>query len=530
MNDVRTIRRRWDMSGVRLSYPLDVAVIAIIMVCSVAILNEPYRYYEDDALFYLQIARSLTDGGGLSFFPGLPTNGFHPFWLLICAALARIFETREGLGLAVVATMVLLNAGTALLIRIGLRRFVPAAALSIGLLISLPYIFFGGGVGMESSLAAFLYAAFMVRVIHQLDRPSAAGLVQCAALAGLAVFARLDLAIALVPIVLLTGWYLLRDWKDVRGLSSALPLAILLGALPTVAWLSFNAYYFGDPIPISGRLKLAAASGAPPFSLTGMNSAHLGLVVAAILALSIISKGRTSAVVIAAGAGQCLYLGYLALAGYSEIFSWYFVPLALIAGFASAALLSALADMDWARRMAALGRGIWAVLAMLLGLMMCAKALDYVDQRRLQLSDYSGPTSMAAVAARHGVRRVLTFDRPGQIAYFDGFATLGLDGLTTNLAFQKEVSARGADWLIRTYRIDALVGPKMGVGWGRGLCGQLYLGSTRFHCDKAGTRLTRVELYSRLNGHKIGEIDLDATTRIDFSPDRTLALYVLPRR
>jgi hypothetical protein len=492
------------------------------------ILMSPYRYVHDDALFYFQIASSVAAGDGPVFGAGLVTNGFHPFWLLICTGLALIAPDQDLFIRLMALTTVGLSATTLLLLRLGLAGSIAPLALSASLLPSLPYLLLAG-YGMESALAVACLAVTLVCAIRFLEQRQAGWLIVASAAAGLCVFARLDMAVPLLP---LAGYVLARAFVlrfESPGFVAALSVAVTIGCLPVLGWLTYNQVVFGHPVPISGQLKLAGAAGiglAP--SITGMVQLLAGAMIVAVGVLAVFGRQPAHRVILTAGVGQIMYLGYLSFFGQSEVYAWYFVPMSITAALCLAAALDALAAI-WPERLRLPGVRVAMVagvgLLVVSGIVLTAR---YAVRPGIDQADYRGDNSLGEVAARNRIERVVAFDRPGQLAYMDGLTVIAADGLTTSIEFQERLREEGISWLIETYDIQAFVGPSEGAPWMPKLCtGTRYLGSTSYQCGDDG-RFTEVAFFSRLDGSSLGSIDLRAARRVPFEPNRNLGLYVLP--
>ncbi len=264
--------------------------------------------------------------------------------------------------------------------------------------------------------------------------------------------------------------------------------------------------------------------------LTGMNILHVVVISFALPILILWGRKPAHMVSFCAGVGQLGFLAFHAVAGNAEVYPWYFVPLAGVASLILATTIDAAIGRVGAEvngRRTVLSLAIYS-LGVLIAASSTSHSFKYGNRRGIDVTDYRGPSSLASVTSQAGVHRVLAFDRPGQIAFFDGLSVYAVDGLTTNIHFQRNLSERGLRWLIEQYRIDAFIGPKYGHGFGHELCGLLYLRSTRFSCSATGEgAFETVQFFSRLTGRKIGELDLSSLRRVTFWPDRELALYLL---
>jgi hypothetical protein len=68
-----------------------------LAVCAALVSYSPFRhksswmlYEEDEFFYYLKIAFNLSHGHGSSFNGIVSTNGYHPLWLCLLAAVSRL--------------------------------------------------------------------------------------------------------------------------------------------------------------------------------------------------------------------------------------------------------------------------------------------------------------------------------------------------------------------------------------------------------------------------------------------------------
>ncbi len=179
---------------IRLGLLLDFAIAFQFCYFAYTVVTHPIRYLYDDSLFYLQIAWSLAKNQSLTFSDSIATNGFHPFWLLICAALSFVTDSKEALAQAVSIAAVVIGLATILIMRLGARPFLNVDAISMGLLLGMPY-FLWAGIGMESPLATLFLLSFLISSINLLERPKASTLYFTSLMSGLCLFSRLDLGV-----------------------------------------------------------------------------------------------------------------------------------------------------------------------------------------------------------------------------------------------------------------------------------------------------------------------------------------------
>ncbi len=63
--------------------------------------NERMSMLEDDAFYYLGVARSIAEGHGSTFAGSIVTNGYHPLWMVLLVPVTAIVQDPDWLVLAV---------------------------------------------------------------------------------------------------------------------------------------------------------------------------------------------------------------------------------------------------------------------------------------------------------------------------------------------------------------------------------------------------------------------------------------------
>lgn len=150
-----------------------VAALVYLAVCvSVLRHSVPWLlgYVADDAFYYLQIARHLA-ADGHSTFDGLnPTNGYHPGWMLLMTALARVLPERAALLKASLALEFGFLFATSLMLASIIRRFAGSfwgwIAGAFWLLSPLPFTL--ALYGVESPFAQFTVAVAVWTYLTQI--------------------------------------------------------------------------------------------------------------------------------------------------------------------------------------------------------------------------------------------------------------------------------------------------------------------------------------------------------------------------
>ncbi len=226
-------------------------------------------YVADDAFYYLQIARHLA-AGGRSTFDGLnPTNGYHPGWMLLMTALARIYPDKVILLKASLGLEFGFQFATSLVLAAIVRRFAGSfwgwIASTLWLLSPLPLTL--ALYGVEAPFAQFTVAVAVWMYLTQIApflRPGTAAfpsrsLVLFGLSLALAFYGRTDqmlLAVTALALLLRLTW--LRTVQERRIPACARVLLWTGGAFAAAAlpWYWFSYASCGTFTQDSGAMKI----------------------------------------------------------------------------------------------------------------------------------------------------------------------------------------------------------------------------------------------------------------------------------
>jgi hypothetical protein len=220
---------------------------------------------DDDAFYYLTIARNIAAGLG-STFDGLgPTNGYHPIWLGLLIPLAAVAPSDDWL----IGSVYVLNS----LLWIASVMLLAALGRSMGcrreMVFALPVLIWYGATwggrghylfftGLEIGLTIVLLLLIVWRALA-IDLYGKAvrwqSLIGLGALLGLLVLTRLDtvfIAAVLIGLLALNSARL--KGSLTRGIAAALHLAAPVG-LALGLYVAFNLAVAGTPLAISGQAK-----------------------------------------------------------------------------------------------------------------------------------------------------------------------------------------------------------------------------------------------------------------------------------
>jgi hypothetical protein len=214
--------------------------------------------FSDDFFYYLEVAIHFAAGQGSTFDGSIPTNGYHPLWMLVVAALVRILGSGQNV---LVLLAIFVAAATALTFVLA-RRVAGLLLGSDGLVATLIglygalYFYVIGKHGMEIVVSVPLALYFVLRMLRGGGRlTESKDALVTGLLAAILVLSRLDSLLYVA--VFLLGWSLIR-----RPFSSFLRSGVFftLGFSPVFVYLATNLAWFEGLLPVSGAAKQLAES------------------------------------------------------------------------------------------------------------------------------------------------------------------------------------------------------------------------------------------------------------------------------
>ncbi len=230
-------------------------------------------FLTDDAFYYFQVARNVSEGAGFTFDGINASNGFQPLWMFVCIPIFSLARFDLYLPLRVLVLVLgIINAGSAIFLYRLLRRFINLEmAMLAGLAwsLALPILRLTTKHGVESGISAFFILLLWERLtaLNTLEKLPADGLKRIfwlGLIGALTILARLDN----VFLVFFGGvWLWLRWWQPPTGKAkdwktqlvwlfksgiayNGIIIAIML------AYLAWNHFGFGSAMPVSGQVKI----------------------------------------------------------------------------------------------------------------------------------------------------------------------------------------------------------------------------------------------------------------------------------
>ena len=223
------------------------------------------KYLPDDAFYYLQVARVLSEHGLYSFDNGFSLNtGFHLWWFYHVAALSALLAGEPAALLtAATASGWLISLATLVLAAVYCYRYFPAALAVIAVMLS-GYSFLNGQIAaMEWPLCIAISTLIYLALIKPQQTPRASVFVILGLLGSLARSDFGGISVALLAAAYLTNLLV----KDRSAITAA--WSLFAGALLGFALVCLHNYLIaGDWLSTSARMKRHWGSVAPidPFA------------------------------------------------------------------------------------------------------------------------------------------------------------------------------------------------------------------------------------------------------------------------
>ncbi len=414
-------------------------------------LTEPLRsgqrwlvFEQDDFFYYLQIARNLASGHGSTANGIVPTNGYHPLWLLFLAAVCAVSTHGTAIAMALFLVTTLACAATfgltlRLLHRVGGLRWPASLPLAMAALVYCLKLFFDG---MEITLTVPLALAALT-AFHN-ERRWRSGLLPAAGLGllfSLVILSRLDSA--LLVAMLLAGSVASPQLR--RRIGRRQVLGVALGLLPVVLYLAVNRHVFGVWLPVSGMAKQMRSSHLPALrvwrDLLGPNRLSVTKLLIPLGGLALLAGQRRSVpavdrvLLLAAAAFPLIHVLVLSIISNWQLWPWYLYSFRIswVALLVLLARLPGVRQLLW-RPAAAVGLGTAAVLAAVLARPATAQTSSMLrvaeDLLRFQKQHPPGVYAMG--------------DRAGLLAYLLPEPLVQTEGLTMDRQFLELIRNRTA--------------------------------------------------------------------------------------
>ncbi|KJB97794.1 hypothetical protein N826_02180 [Skermanella aerolata KACC 11604] len=420
-------------------------VLFIALLTKTFILNIRFGMpdIEDDAFYYIVIAKNIAETSLSTFDGAMLTNGYHPLWTAILAAWIYFF------GDAIIPIKFL----EALILSISLyyliRLIQPANILSQAIAFGFFYYAVNATsyMGMETTILFLAYTALIV-VLSSYTHFIAdnRGLVAGAA-AVLCIAAQIEAAVFVIPVLILT----LPSNKDrIYGLA-------MIGAAG-IGYAVANQVVFGTPAPISGEIKSFGGFHVNELFIEqlrsegfkGILTGNYATVVVfyisslAFLLSSFVNK-QTKLIIVGLELGLLVFIVKLAFFSSWRVWEWYRFPIYLIVVPALIAGQDLLRQRNSQWRSGTPERskfhglnlallGIAVMMGVIWPAYRTARALAY--NQKMNFYDVNEEVAYQYRSV-FGSSLVAMGDRAGSFAYYNGGHVLQLEGLVNDKAYSE---------------------------------------------------------------------------------------------
>jgi hypothetical protein len=436
----------------------------------------PGKFPADDGFFYLQIAANIASGNGSTFNGIMPTNGYHPLWMVFCVLSALISGSNKPVMMSIVwlfqvslfiSSLFLLKSVFFAKKELEDRESVDsekrwAVFFIAGAVLTL--IFLGSGTlyFTEAFLNLFfiMLCLFFIKNYEYSTRNAAI----FGALIGLLTLSRLD-NIVVAPILALAYLYKYNTLK-------IKPFAIVAaaGAFTVVPYLVWNLFEFGALMPISGSIK----SYFPSLFIGSVDiygKATGAITFFYIIFLFVFYKKREGFIlrlaVAEAAAAHFLWNAAFQSAIGQWYWIWEYVAVALFAADIVYFLATRKSGREWIYApyimsiipllilMFALAFSVIRAYfdfsfkySVLQGTKIERSSTDDIEALAYKLNKYLQPGD-----------RVFVWDSPGKLAYYSKMAILPSDGLVSNHEYVEYIKRYGVPQYLKEHNVKYMLLP-----------------------------------------------------------------------
>lgn len=478
----------------------------ILVAFAAVLLCWPNNFYADDSYFYFQVAWNIARGMGSTFNGIVPTNGYHPLWMLVCVGVFKLVSSKLAATRAIAIVITLLDlVAISLVVKLLRSR---GATLWVLAVVIYGAFAFTSQLGTEGALSGLFLAALLVSAHYLLRTASISAAALYMLCAALAVLSRLD-SIFIVTFVTLSI-FLFSPVGERSVIRRAMLLCSVIPAALWAAYIASNVIWFGTVQPISGLLKSHGADKHQIFSnLPHVGMFGLALVIPCVVFLWFVQRDDSffRTVELPFALGVLVHAMYIIFVMSSETkWTWYYTSWILLGSYLVARVGSILLRRSSETTYLA---------ASMLALLVFAAAWFGVSYRAYGYfhAGSVGEGYQENLSERAHLHRVLAFDKPGRMAYFTDVSVVALDGLMGDLQFQKDLQTKGILAFDSQHEIDGFVGPPQPMNEPQKhlFCDAPYLGSVQLQCRPIGNGKWMpdgVTVFSRLSGTPGGTIPL----------------------
>jgi len=449
-------------------------VMAGLLVLSIPFHLRPENFIVDDGYFYAQIARNIALSNGSTFNGVMPTNGYHPLWMLFCVACAFITKSSPWLAQILGLLQDGLVLGSAYLFtQICASSKKEAATAGIAVLAFMTMTL-GTWRLVEADLALFLQTLVLYGIYaykaHPAWTPTALAAFIGGGVLGLTLLARLDLIFFVLVVFGYVCWDCYgkqRGGFDRRWLTNTLQLAAGT-CLPVCPYLFWNYRLFHHLEPISGAIKTTVN----PLGLLHLPPFVIPFAICCLLNLLLIFKQGATPFDVVCVLTSIGALSHLIFTGsFGSMAAWYLTTACLGTAFCATWVLDLVLKRVRRPILFVTYGGSTLVLALLtLAGLRLVSNFSYTRLRLHNVSFGSGyvePKKALAEKLKSVLppgTRIYAFDAPGGVAFYSGMSIIPVDGVVGDYAYSEVLLSEGISEYTARERINYFIGPLLRQG------------------------------------------------------------------
>ncbi len=415
----------------------------------------PEKFPADDGFFYQQIAYNVFQGNGFTFNEEYQTNGFHPLWMIF-SLISELFNPFEKqFSLHIIWFFQVLFVFLSLK---NLSKFwgMPLAnVFSSGIIC---YLFIGVGTLYLTEAHLNLYCLSLLFLFF-FKKSKVYFLLGI--LSGLAVLARLDNVFVVFPLAI---YYLfVRERFHLKNsIQAGIGFSVLI-----IPYLTFNYFYFGHIVPISGVIK----SSFPNVEMRGFNLyAKVFLYTLSfylIYQILTIKQKRENPLKLFFTIGCLLQLLYN-IAFQSQIGQWYFVAQILCISFFAYDAIELISKKIPKRKVLLLTRISLIIVFLFISLNAGFRLMSNIGFAAVKNSGLSfnyQPNDKVKLLIEKvenhipNKSKVYVYDAPGKMAFYSNLRIIPADGLINDFSYNEELTQLGINEYLKKHKINYLIIP-----------------------------------------------------------------------
>ncbi len=392
--------------------------------------------FADDAFYYFVVAQHIVQDGRSTFDGFTFTNGYHPLWMALIALQYKLL----GQSLLLTRCIEFVLGAAALIFAL---LFVRLPKLSLSLFFTVGFFFVLNRVslnGMETALFACCFCLYTYISIRHSAESRAAGLIE-GLLAAAVVASRIDSVVFVLPQMFLVA----RSWTR---RSAALAMVLLCG----IGYVSFNRFYFGIGLPISGEIKSLGGLQINRVLFHFLEHLHnpsvqlcYATILLCVVAFFLLRRPQPyvhRSVVIAFLLGYAVFALRLAFLSSWVIWNWYDYP--LLIGYVACIPSLLVTGAAYLERRQLYGRLMPAAAIVLLALLLAGSLRGYSKPLPSELAEVpaaDGDASEIVLTTLRGAR-VAMGDRAGSFAYHYTGSVNQLEGLMNDARYLRALRTK----------------------------------------------------------------------------------------